>query len=340
MARVDEARIPIPANPNRFIHRLRAFIRARNLSANTEKVYVNWIKRLIKFHGMRHPETMSSMHVERFLHHLAVVEQVSQNTQKVALNSCAFLFNQFLNQPLGSIQVTQAKHEHRQAVVFSYREATMLIKSMDSPFNLIAGLMYGSGLRVGEAVSLRLQDLDFDRGLLIVRNGKGRKDRVTILADAFNRPLRRQVERVIEQHQSDLANGGGIAYVPTALRIKVSEKYRQPCWQYLFPSRTLSYDASSGMAVRHHLNAKSIQRHVKYALKRCRILKDGSPHSFRHAFATDLMERGVSIRKIQELLGHANVKTTMRYVHVLQRKSSSIKSPLDQRTKRQKPQPR
>lgn len=329
MARIPENRVPIPLHSNKFIHRLRAFIRQKKLSLSTEKSYVNWTKRLIKFHGMKHPDDMGSAHVEQFLHSLAVVNVVTVNTQKAALNAMAFLFNQFLDKPLGQLNITTAKRKHKVASVFSHNEALMVINALSPPWNLMASIMYGSGLRVNEVITLRIKDIDFENHRLVVENGKGGKDRVTLLPKVLAELLEHQMKVVFQMHQADLKKGEGSAYLSEDVSNKRSNQSREFSWQYLFPGNTLSFDLSSQQRRRHHVNEKTLQRQVKQSINRCRLNKSGSPHTFRHSFATRLLEQGVSIRVIQELLGHASVTTTEIYTHVLHKRSIDIKSPLD-----------
>lgn len=329
MTKIPENRVPIPVRPNKFIHRLRDFVRRRNLSLSTEKSYVNWAKRLIKFHGMKHPDEMGSDHVEQFLHSLAVVDVVTVNTQKAALNAMAFLFNQFLDKPLGQLNITSAKRKHKVPVVFSHREALNVIESMSPPWSLMASIMYGSGLRVNEVSTLRIKDIDFDNHKLVVGNGKGGKDRVTLLPSQLVEQLTHQIEVVYAIHQTDLKRGHGSTYISEDVSDKLSKRSKEFAWQYLFPANTLSFDLSSQLPRRHHVSTKSLQRQVKQSIARCKLTKCGSPHTFRHSFATRLLEQGVSIKVIQELLGHASVTTTQLYTHVLHKRSLNINSPLD-----------
>ena len=329
MARIPENRVPIPVRPVKFIHRLRAFIRERNLSLATEKSYVSWVKRFIKFHGMRHPDELDAGHVEQFLHSLVVINVVTVNTQKAALNALAFLFNQFLGRPLGQLNITNAKLKRKVPVVFSHREALSVIDGLAQPWDLMAGIMYGSGLRVNEVITLRVKDIDFDNARIVIENAKGGKSRVTLLPEQLLSLLTHQIEMVFGAHQSDLKKGGGSAYVDERLFDKKSRQSKEFAWQYLFPANTLSYDLTNQLPRRHHVSDKSLQRQIKESIKRCRLTKCGTPHTFRHSFATRLLEQGVSIRVIQKLLGHSNVATTEIYTHVLHKHSLNIKSPLD-----------
>ncbi len=329
MPKIAGARVPIPRRPIKFIHKLRAFIRARNMSNETEKSYVNWTKRLIKYFGMKHPKEMDKRHIEKFLSHLAVERKVSANTQKSALNAFAFLFNQFLQVPIGKIAFKAATRSRRKPVVFSHNEALHVISKLPRPYKLIAELMYGSGLRVSEAISLRVQDIEFDDGLICIRNAKGQKDRITLLPNSARAELKAQISSVFELHKHDLQRGFGQAFIPSPFVNTSVEQRRTLALQYIFPARLLSYDHTESQSVRSHLSQISVQRHVKTAIKTSKISKLGSPHSFRHSFATRLLESGTSIRVIQELLGHSDVSTTELYTHVLTHDKRDVASPID-----------
>lgn len=316
MPRLEGSRVPIPTRPNKFIHRLRAGIRGRNLSVATEKSYVYWTKRLIKHYGMMHPDNMRAKHVEAFLRHLAVQRQVSINTQKAALNAFSFLFNQFLQIPLGNLELVRARRPRKRPVVFSHQEAISVIAELAYPWKLIAEFMYGSGLRVGEAVSLKVDDIDFERGLITIRNAKGNKDRITIFPTESVAATRLQIEIASQIYTSD-ANR------------ESTKNTNSPALHYLFPARYKSYDPLAQRAVRHHVHTKTVYRQIKYAINKSGIKKTGSPHTLRHSFATRLLETGTNIRVIQELLGHSDVTTTELYTHVLMNDSTKTVSPLD-----------
>ncbi len=329
MAKVADGRVPIPRHPQKFIHRLRAFIRQRGLSVSTESVYVSWVKRFIKFHNLTHPKDLSPADVEQFLHHLAIVNGVTVSTQKVALNALSFLYNQFLHMPLGELQVTRAKNSKKVPVVFSRNEVKLILASLVAPWQLITSIMYGSGLRVGEAVSLRVRDIDFDRSQIYVRNAKGGRERTTVLPKHLHESIRLQLHWVAQMHKADLQAGRGHVFVPTAVVLKRSLRSKSFAWQYLFPSKALKFDDTIGLPVRDHLSSRSVNRHIKYALHQCRITKDGACHSFRHSFATHLLEQGATIRELQRLLGHASVSTTQIYTHVLHAQRLTAASPFD-----------
>jgi len=329
MNMMNDVRPSLPKVPKRFMDKVRAYIRAKNLAYKTEKTYCFWIKRYIRFHSFQQPQNLSTQHVEQFLHHLAIVEHVSVGTQKTALNAIAFLYNKFLDQPLGQLNITKAKVNRRIPTVFSQTEAMQIISFLKDPWQLIAKLMYGSGLRTSEAISLRVKDIDFDNQMIIVRAGKGAKDRRTVLPKSVVSELRQQIKRVITLYESDSNNGYGVVYMPNALARKYSSAAKSLAWKYLFPSHKLSKDPRSGEIRRHHVYDRSLQRNVKNAISKANITKHASCHTFRHSFATKLLEQGNDIRTVQELLGHADVKTTEIYTHVLHKGVLGVKSPVD-----------
>ena len=299
------------------------------LTGYTKNIYCLWIKRYIFYHHKQHPKDMGEVHIEQYLHHLAVVKHVSVSTQRVALNALVFLYNQFLNQPIGKINISKAKVQRRVPVVFSHQEATAVIKRLSHPWQLIASIMYGGGLRTSEAISLRVKDIDFDQQMIIVRSGKGNKDRRTILPESLIDQLHEQIITVMRLHESDLANGYGEVYMPDALARKYPSAARELAWQFLFPSFKYSRDPRSGVERRHHVYDRSLQRNVKNSLRACHIPKHANCHTFRHSFATRLLEQGNDIRTVQELLGHSNVETTEIYTHVLHRGVLGVRSPVD-----------
>jgi len=305
--------------------------RFRHLSLRTEEAYRNWIKRYIFFHGKRHPKELDAEHVRAFLTHLAVNDNVSASTQNQAFNALLFLYRQVLKtEPLNIEGVERARHSRRLPVVFTKAEATAIIAQMKDEHQLIAGLLYGAGVRIMEAVRLRIKDVDFGRNEIIVRDGKGEQDRVTMLPRALRNPLARQIATVRRVHEEDLRRGYGEVYLPYALERKYKNAARDFIWQYLFPADKLSVDPRSGKTRRHHVSEQNVQRAVKTALRAAGIKKNGTCHAFRHSFATHLLEDGYDIRTVQELLGHKDVRTTMIYTHVLNRGGKGVRSPLDQ----------
>ena len=327
MPKISESRPRLPKQPTKFMHRLRYYMRQKGLAATTEKNYCSWIKRFIKYHNLVSPENMNPLHVEQFLHHLVLVEGVTINTQKSALNALAFLFNQFLAKPLGKMNITLAKRGPKPPVILSPNETDSIIKALKPPIKLVAKLLFGSGLRINEALSIRLKDIDIDSDRLLVLNGKGGKSRLAILPISLRKELEFQIETVRQLHETDLGNGHGWSFSNSNDINKSNARLRSLPWQYLFPSNTLSYDAQSKRLVRYHVNDSTVQRHVRYASCHCGITKHVTPHTFRHTFATRLLESGVSIRVVQELLGHANVSTTEQYTHVLHK--HGLTSPID-----------
>jgi integron integrase len=304
--------------------------RFRHLSLRTEAAYRNWIKRYIFYHGKRHPKELDAEHVRSFLTHLAVNEKVSASTQNQAFNALLFLYRQVLKtEPLNIQGVERARHSRRVPVVFTKAEATAVIAKIKGEDQLIAGLLYGAGLRIMEAVRLRVKDIDFGRGEIIVRDGKGEQDRVTMVPRTLKEPLSRQIGAVRKLHVDDLKRDLGAVYLPYALERKYRNAARDFIWQYLFPAKNLSVDPRSRKTRRHHVSEQNVQRAVKTALRAAGVQKNGSCHAFRHSFATHLLEDGYDIRTVLELLGHKDVRTTMIYTHVLNKGRRGVRSPLD-----------
>ena len=304
--------------------------RFRHLSLRTEEAYRNWIKRFVIFHGKRHPRDLDAEAVRSFLTHLAVNEHVAASTQNQAFNALLFLYKQVLQMELPDIEgVERPRHSRRLPVVFTKAESNAVIEQMEGARRLIAGLLYGSGLRIMEAVRLRVKDIDFQRDEIIVRDGKGEQDRVTMLPRALKHRLKLQVAAVQRLHKKDLEQGHGDVYLPYALERKYKNAGKDFVWQYVFPAERVSIDPRSGKTRRHHVAEQNVQRAVKIALRKAGVRKNGSCHSFRHSFATHLLENGYDIRTVQELLGHKDVRTTMIYTHVLNKGGRGVRSPLD-----------
>lgn len=319
----------MPREP-RLLDQVRDRIRVLHYSYRTEQTYLAWIRRYILFHGKRHPREMGKSEVEAFLSHLALQRKVAASTQNQALSAILFLYRQVLGIELGWLEdVVRARKSERLPVVLSRDEVQSLLARIDGEKGLMAGLLYGAGLRLMECVRLRVKDVDFGMNQILVRDGKGRKDRVTVLPRSLVDPLRRQVERVRHIHAQDLKRGYGEVYLPFALARKYPNAPRETAWQYLFPSTRLSQDPRSGRTMRHHKDEKALQRAVKNAVRGSGIEKPASCHSLRHSFATHLLESGYDIRTVQELLGHRDVRTTMVYTHVLNRGGRGVRSPLD-----------
>ena len=321
--------INIPNKPTRFIDKLRAYIRTQNLAYRTEQTYIHWILRFIRFHNKKHPADMHAKEVTAFLNHLALNRNVSINTQKTALNALVFLYKRFLNIEIGDLQMNNAKKKRRVPVVFSHDEAIRVINQLPNTYQVIAQLMYGAGLRLNECLRLRLKDIDFEMNMIIVVNGKGQKDRRTILPEKMINALKSQIELVKNYHQFDESNGNGEVYLPNALSQKYPSAGRQLSWKYVFPAASCSVDPRSKITRRHHIMDSSVQRQVKKAIIKAGINKHCGSHTFRHSFATRLLEMNYDIRTIQELLGHSDVSTTEIYTHVVKKGGSSVKSPVD-----------
>lgn len=304
--------------------------RFRHLSLRTEVTYRNWIKRYILFHHKRHPRELDADAVRAFLTHLAVNEHVAASTQNQAFNALLFLYRQVLRMESPNIQgVERARRSRKLPVVFTKLEANAVIAQMSGGSRLIASLLYGSGLRIMEAVRLRVKDIDFSRNEVTVRDGKGEEDRMTMLPLALKDRLTQQVVAARKIHDADLKRGYGAVHLPYALERKYKNAATSFVWQYVFPAANLSIDPKSGKVGRHHVAEQNVQRAVKEALRAAGIRKNGSCHSFRHSFATHLLEAGYDIRTVQELLGHKDVRTTMIYTHVLNQGGKGVRSPLD-----------
>lgn len=292
---------------------------------------MQWVKRFILFHGKKHPAEMAAPEVEAFLTHLAVEGNVSASTQNQARSALLFLYKEVLGQALPWLDnVEQAQKSRRLPVVLDKEEIRLLMGGLHGVHWLVASLLYGAGMRLMEVLRLRVKDIDFKRGEILVREGKGFKDRVTVLPRVVVEPLRGHLAQVRALHAQDLANGAGDVFLPYALDKKYPNAAKEWAWQYAFPSTTLSIDPRSGKIRRHHLADETIQRAIRAACKRAGIIKPASPHTLRHSFATHVLQAGYDIRTVQELLGHADVKTTMIYTHVLNRGGRGISSPLDQ----------
>jgi integron integrase len=302
----------------------------RHYSIRTEEAYVSWIKRFILFHGKRHPLEMGEDEITRFLSALAVHGQVSASTQNQALCALVFLYRHVLRQNLGWLEeVVRAKRPQRLPVVLTRPEVKALLGALDGVHWIMTSLLYGAGLRLLECLRLRVKDIDFASHQILLREGKGNKDRRTILPAAVHEPLRVHLEYVRQRHQHDLAAGFGRVYVPNALQRKYPHANREWGWQWVFPASQISLDPRSGEHRRHHLHESVLQRATKEAARNIRLTKPASCHTLRHSFATHLLEDGYDIRTIQELLGHRDVKTTMIYTHVLNRGGQGVYRPMD-----------
>jgi len=314
----------------RLLEQVRERLRVLHYSYRTEAQYVQWIKRFILFHDKRHPSGMGAPEVESFLTHLAVQGRVAAPTQNQAKAAILFLYKQVLDQELDWLDgVTHAKASTHLPVVLTLEEVRAVMSRLTGTNWLIASLLYGAGLRLMEAVRLRIKDVEFSRRELVVREGKGGKDRVTMLPDRLVEPLRNHLVSVKRIHEADLEAGHGEVYLPFALERKYPQAGRQWGWQYVFPSHRLSLDPRANRVRRHHIDEKGVQRAMKEAVRDAGVVKPATPHTLRHSFATHLLQAGHDIRTVQELLGHRDVATTMVYTHVLNRGGRGVLSPLD-----------
>jgi integron integrase len=314
----------------KLLSQVRQQIRTRHYSIRTEEAYVYWIKDYILFHGKRHPFELREQDISNWLSHLANERKVAASTQNQALSAILFLYRDVLNVSLDWIvNIERAKKPARLPVVFAKDEVEAVLSRLKDTAWLMASLLYGSGLRLMECVRLRVKDVDFQQHQIIVREGKGGRDRITMLPMALDEPLGRHLERVKRLHEQDVGAGYGRVYLPYALNRKYPHADREWGWQYVFPAQKLSLDPRAGIVRRHHADEQALQRAVRAALRAAGIKKPGSCHTFRHSFATHLLEKGYDIRTIQELLGHKDVSTTMLYTHVLNRGGKGVRSPLD-----------
>jgi len=321
---------PTPGAMPKLLDRLHEAIRVRHLSPRTEEAYRHWIKRYILFHRKRHPLEMGEGEINAFLSHLAVREQVSASTQNQALAALLFLYRHVLNREIGNLgEVIRAKRPRRLPVVLTRDEVKAVLANLSADRWLIASLLYGAGLRLMECLRLRVQDLDFARHEITVRDGKGAKDRITLLPQSLIDPLRDHLQKVKVVHELDLAAGWGRVSMPTALDRKYPNAPAEWRWQWVFPQERRWINPQTKEQGRHHVDDSLIQKAVKDAVAEARLVKRATCHTFRHSFATHLLEAGYDIRTVQELLGHSDVKTTMIYTHVLNRGPAGVRSPVD-----------
>jgi integron integrase len=317
----------------KLLDRVREVIRLKHYSLRTEHTYVDWIKRFIVFHGKRHPETMGAAEVSEFLSHLASERNVAASTQNQAFSALLFLYREVLKQDLPWIDdIERAKRPAKMPVVFTPEEARAVLGKMRGTARLMGQLLYGCGLRLNECARLRVKDVDFGYLHILIRDAKGGRDRVTMLPVSLVEPLRRQIEKRRILHEEDLEAGFGRVFLPGAIARKYPNAERELGWQYVFASSRNSKDPRAETREargRHHVDESFLQRAVKTAVREAGIRKLGSCHTFRHSFATHLLENGYDIRTVQELLGHKDVSTTMIYTHVLNKPGIGVRSPLD-----------
>jgi integron integrase len=313
-----------------LLEQAREALRVKHYALRTEEAYLDWIRRFIRYHGHRHPRELGGAEVAAFLTHLATEGHVAASTQNQALAALLFLYRDVLHQELAyPIETVRARKSHYLPAVLTKEEVRCVIAQLSGIHQLLAKLLYGSGLRLLEVLRLRVKDLDFERRAILVRDTKGNEDRVTMLPDSLVEPLKEHLRRVKRLHEEDLAKGYGSVYLPDALDRKYPNASREWIWQYVFPSDRLSTDPRSGVTRRHHLDESGLQKAVRTAARAAGINKRVTCHTFRHSFATHLLENGYDIRTVQELWGHKDVKTTMIYTHVLQRGGLAVRSPLD-----------
>ncbi|HZW25925.1 MAG TPA: integron integrase [Gallionella sp.] len=321
---------PVAPGSPKLLDQVRDKIRVKHYSIRTETQYLQWIRRFIYFHGKRHPREMGAAEVEAFLSHLATAGNVSASTQNQALSALLFLYREVLGIVLPWMDtMVRAKKPQRLPVVLSRTEVDRVLERMEGTYGLMARLLYGTGMRLMECVRLRVKDVDFERREILVREGKGGKDRVTMLPETLVSPLNEHLAKRKRLYEDDLGKGMAEVYLPDALVRKYPKAATQWAWQYVFPSGSYSIDPRSGHERRHHIDEKLLQRAMKRAVAEAGIKKPATPHTLRHSFATHLLEGGYDIRTVQELLGHSDVSTTMIYTHVLNKGGRGVVSPLD-----------
>lgn len=313
-----------------LLSRMRSEIRRRNYSYRTEQAYTNWVVRFVKFHNLQHPAQMDESEVIEYLNYLAEDRNVAASTQNQALCAILFLYEHVLKDPIEEMMdFKRAETPKKLPVVLTPEEVKQILNLLEGTTKLIAELLYGAGLRISECLRLRVLDLDFSYNQIQVRSGKGNKDRITIMPQTTKKKLKDQMQKVEVLHKKDTAAGFEETLLPKALSKKYPDAAKQFKWHYLFPSPKRAKDPRSGLVHRHHISDSNIQRKVKVAVKKSGIKKHATCHTFRHSFATHLLEDGYDIRTVQELLGHKNVNTTMIYTHVMKNKGSIVKSPID-----------
>jgi integron integrase len=314
----------------KLLERARARMRAMHLSLRTEKAYLGWMRQFILFHGKRHPAEMGEVEINAFLTHLAVEKHVSASTQTQALCGLLYLYREILGKQVGELEgLIRARRRRRLPVVLTREEVRRVLAHVEGTERLFLTLLYGTGLRLMEGLRLRVKDVDFAENQITVRDGKGAKDRVTMLPQSIQDDLRRHLHEVERLHKKDLGEGFGKVYLPYALGRKYPSAAAEWGWQYVFPAAGRSRDPRSGIERRHHLPEQSIQRSFRKAVQKAGLAKAATCHTLRHSFATHILTNGYDIRTVQELLGHRSVKTTMIYTHVLNRGGRGVQSPLD-----------
>ena len=325
---MDDIRPGLPAKPTRFIPQLRLLMRERKLAWTTEKTYIHWILAFIRFNGRRHPGELGAAEVDAFLSWLGIRRQVSPATQAIALNALVFMYRHYFKVDLGQLDFKRARPKRRLPAVLSHAEALQIIAEIPGRTGLIVKLLYGAGLRSAECLNLRVKDIDFAMREIVVRQGKGGKDRRTVLPDSLHEELRDQIERVRLLHKEDTSLSYGEVYMPAALARKYPQAAYETGWQFLFPAAHIAADPVTGVLRRHHLHASRVGKAITAARRKVGIHKHVTAQTFRHSFATRLLEHGYDLRTIQELLGHGDIATTEIYTHVLNKGGRGVQGPL------------
>jgi integron integrase len=326
---MENVKIPLPSKPTKFLDQFRAFIRKDGKSYATENTYVHWVHQYILFNKKEHPAKLGSKHIEAYLSHLAIVAEVAPNTQKTALNAIMFLYNRFLKKPIEKLDFKYARKPQKIPTVFTHAEAMAVIDCMVMPYKLMAQVMYGAGCRISEVLRLRVKDVDFAMGYLVIRDAKGGKDRTTLLPKSLITDLKNQVFVVSKLLEFDKARDVGAVYLPHALERKYPYAGHALEWQFMFPSDNIAKDPRANIMRRHHVYSGTLQSHVKDAIREARIFKQASCHTFRHSFATRLLQAKYDLKQIQTLMGHTDIRTTEIYLHVLDELGDKVKSPID-----------
>lgn len=316
-------------NSSPFLESVRTEIRTRRYSLKTEKVYLNWIRGFILFNDKQHPKDMGNHEIERFLNHLAVNREVSAATQNQALCAIIFLYRHIIDRDISDLRFSFTKRERTMPTVLTHEEAKNIIAQLAGKYWLIASLLYGCGLRINEALKLRVKDLNLSNNTLFVFRGKGGKDRYTLLPKSLNEAMLKQIEYVRARHELDISQGFGFTSLPPSLIRKYRQSVKDISWQYVFPSTTRCVHPTDGYICRHHLHETTFRKQLRQAVLRCNITKRVKAHTFRHTFATQLLLNGSDIRTVQELLGHTDIRTTELYTHVIGSRFSHTTSPLD-----------
>ena len=321
--------LQVTENRPKLLELIRTEMRTKHYSRKTEEAYSGWIKRFILFHNKHHPNEMGAEEIKAYIKYLAVQQQVSSSTQNQALNAILYLYKNVIKQEIKFVDgLSYVKRIKHLPVVYSKNEAQAILNQLEGVNQLFVKLLYGTGMRLNEGLRLRVKDIDFESKQITVRDGKGEKDRITILPEKLIQPLQEHLRKVKNLHNQDLRNGFGATILPYALERKYPNASKEIGWQYVFPAKSFVFNKEKKLKFRYHIHESVIQKAVRTAVKNSEIDKPGSVHTFRHSFATHLLESGVDIRTIQELLGHQSLMTTMVYTHIMN-KFSGVKSPLD-----------